>query len=37
MAKTPSSVEIRAYQVGFGDCFLVTFVYDSTGRRSVLS
>ena len=36
MAKTPSSVEIRAYQVGFGDCFLVTFVYDATDRRSVL-
>lgn len=36
MAKTPSSVEIRAYQVGFGDCFLVTFVYDATERRSVL-
>ena len=36
VAKTPSSVEIRAYQVGFGDCFLVTFVYDATDRRSVL-
>ena len=36
MAKTPSSVEIRAYQVGFGDCFLLTFVYDATDRRSVL-
>lgn len=36
MAKTPSSVEIRAYQVGFGDCFLVTFVYDTKDRRSVL-
>ena len=36
MAKTPTSVEIRAYQVGFGDCFLVTFVYDATDRRSVL-
>ncbi len=36
MATTPSSVEIRAYQVGFGDCFLVTFVYDANDRRSVL-
>jgi L-ascorbate metabolism protein UlaG (beta-lactamase superfamily) len=36
VAKQPSSVEIRAYQVGFGDCFLVTFVYDATDRRSVL-
>ena len=36
MAKTPSSVEIRTYQVGFGDCFLVMFVYDATDRRSVL-
>jgi len=36
VTKTPSSVEIRAYQVGFGDCFLVTFVYDAKDRRSVL-
>jgi hypothetical protein len=36
VAKQPSSVDIRAYQVGFGDCFLVTFVYDATDRRSVL-
>lgn len=36
MAKKPSAVEIRAYQVGFGDCFLVTFVYGATDRRSVL-
>jgi len=36
VAREPSSVEIRAYQVGFGDCFLVTFVYDANDRRSVL-
>jgi L-ascorbate metabolism protein UlaG (beta-lactamase superfamily) len=36
VAKKPSSIEIRAYQVGFGDCFLVTFVYVAGDRRSVL-
>jgi len=35
MAK-PSSIEIRAYQVGFGDCFLVSFVYSKTDKRHVL-
>jgi beta-lactamase superfamily II metal-dependent hydrolase len=36
MAKRPSSVEIRAYQVGFGDCFLVSFVYSKSDKRHVL-
>ncbi len=36
MARTPSCVEIRAYQVGFGDCFLVSFIYSSTDKRHVL-
>jgi len=36
MAKNPSSVEIRSYQVGFGDCFLLTFVYGAQDRRHVL-
>lgn len=36
MAKKPSSVEIRAYQVGFGDCFLVSFVYSEDDKRHVL-
>lgn len=36
MAKKPNSVEIRAYQVGFGDCFLVSFVYSKTDKRHVL-
>jgi hypothetical protein len=36
MANKPSSVEIRAYQVGFGDCFLLTFVYGASDRRSLL-
>lgn len=34
--KKPHSVEIRAYQVGFGDCFLVSFVYSPTDKRHVL-
>jgi len=25
--KTPLSVSIRSYQVGFGDCYLLTFTY----------
>ena len=35
MATAPTSVEIRSYQVGFGDCFLLSFVY-ATKRRHVL-
>ncbi len=35
MAAGPSAVEIRTYQVGFGDCFLLSFVYSSE-RRHVL-
>jgi hypothetical protein len=36
MAIKPKSVEIRSYQVGFGDCFLLTFVYGEKDRRHVL-
>jgi hypothetical protein len=36
MAKGPTSVEVRAYQVGFGDCFLVSFVYSPRKKRHVL-
>jgi beta-lactamase superfamily II metal-dependent hydrolase len=36
MATSPKSVEIRGYQVGFGDCFLLSFVYSSTDKRHVL-
>src|SRR5687767_5913186 len=36
MAKRPKTVEIRAYQVGFGDCFLVSFVYGPVDKRHVL-
>jgi hypothetical protein len=36
MAKTPKSVTIRSYQVGFGDCFLLQFNYDGGDVRNVL-
>jgi len=36
MAKKPTSVEIRSFQVGFGDCFLVSFVYSAADKRHVL-
>jgi hypothetical protein len=36
MAKKPRSVEIRSYQVGFGDCFLLSFVYGEKDKRHVL-
>lgn len=36
MAKTPTAVRIRAYDVGFGDCFLLTFVYGTSDARYVL-
>jgi beta-lactamase superfamily II metal-dependent hydrolase len=37
MAKKPIAVEIRTYQVGFGDCFLLSFVYAGKERpRHVL-
>jgi hypothetical protein len=32
----PTSIEIRAYQVGFGDCFLLSFLYPKNARRDVL-
>ena len=35
-ARKPAQVEIRSYQVGFGDCFLLTFAYSATDRRHVL-
>src|SRR6185503_13473121 len=37
--RKPTSVTIRSYQVGFGDCFLVSFNYGEDGqadRRHVL-
>jgi hypothetical protein len=36
MPGEPTAVEIRAYQVGFGDCFLLSFVYPANVRRHVL-
>lgn len=30
----PSKLTIRSYQVGFGDCFLLTFHYPATGLKS---
>jgi len=36
VAAKPVCVEIRAYQVGFGDCFLLSFVYPKDDRRHVL-
>jgi hypothetical protein len=32
----PVSIELRSYQVGFGDCYLLTFVYSDADRRHVL-
>lgn len=36
MAKTPTAVEIRVYQTGFGDTLLVSFVYSQNDKRHVL-
>jgi hypothetical protein len=36
MAKTPTSVTIRSYQVGFGDCFLLQFQYSGGDVRNML-
>jgi hypothetical protein len=36
VAKSPTSVEIRGYQVGFGDCFLLSFVYSAKDKRHIL-
>src|SRR5690349_21024439 len=36
MTKAPTRIEIRSYQVGFGDCFLLSFLYGNTDARHVL-
>jgi hypothetical protein len=38
MAVAPRALTLRAYGVGFGDCFLLTFHYDAaaTGDRHLL-
>jgi hypothetical protein len=36
MAKSPESVTIRSYNVGFGDCFLLSFRYGPKTEKHVL-
>jgi len=36
MATRPGALEIRSFQVGFGDCFLLSFFYGTGNRRHVL-
>jgi hypothetical protein len=36
MAREPTAVQIRSYQVGFGDCFLLSFIYGDSKRHHVL-
>ncbi len=36
MAKAPKKVKIRTYNVGFGDCFLLSFDYGGGSERHVL-
>lgn len=36
MANAPTHVRIRSYNVGFGDCFLLTFSYSGGGARNIL-
>jgi len=36
LASAPKSVTIRTYQVGFGDCFLVSFSYGPKSEKHIL-
>ena len=36
MATAPTQIRIRSYNVGFGDCFLLTFSYERAKPRNVL-
>ncbi len=36
VAKTPLAIKLRSYQVGFGDCFLLSFDYGGKDQRHVL-
>ena len=36
MSERPSGLSVRMYQVGFGDCFLLTFHYKTSYDRHVL-
>lgn len=33
---TPTSVRVRMYQVGFGDCFLLSFAYKASSRHVLI-
>lgn len=35
-AAAPMAIEVRAYQVGFGDCFLLTVVYPDTKQHVLI-
>lgn len=35
-AAAPKELRIRMYNVGFGDCFLLTFIYSKTSEKHVL-
>ena len=36
MADAPTQARIRSYNVGFGDCFLLTFFYGDDETRNIL-
>lgn len=36
MAKAPKKVKIRTYNVGFGDCFLLSFDYGGSERHVLI-
>lgn len=36
MSNVPTSIEIRVYQVGFGDCILISFLYGEKDKHHVL-
>lgn len=36
MATSPTHLRIRSYNVGFGDCFLLTFGYERAAPRNIL-
>jgi beta-lactamase superfamily II metal-dependent hydrolase len=36
MARKPKELELRSYNVGFGDCFLLSFVYSGDEKKHVL-
>ena len=34
--RAPHRITVRAYQVGFGDCFLLSFHYEAADNRHIL-